>query len=215
MADAQGASHLTYEGTRWPSIAAICGRGSGLGLLFCLRLLFLGLHSLGLGGSLRFGSSFGLGSSLLGGLGLNLLTQLLAGSLNLFNLCLQTYYLFILKLYLVALVADSGKQRLEFLIVDVLRLKVVDPVDEVAEDVHIVVERIEGAGIDTSIHCHSRRFGGDEVEVIGSLQIVPVLVDTWVVSDAHAVGYAVELVESLALHGVTQPARHIALLVHP
>ena len=47
------------------------------------------------------------------------------------------------------------------------------------------------------------------------LQIVPVLIDTWVVGNAHTVGYAIELVESLALHRVSEPAAAVALLVVP
>ena len=36
-----------------------------------------------------------------------------------------------------------------------------------------------------------------------------------IVGNTYAVGNAVKLVESLALHGVTQPAANIALLVNP
>lgn len=91
------------------------------------------------------------------------------------------------------------------IVVDFRRIEAVDSVDEVTEDIHVVGEGVKGAGVDASVESHAAGFCGHESEVVAGLQIVPVLVDTWVVGDAHALCHAVEFVESLSLHGVSEP----------
>ena len=75
------------------------------------------------------------------------------------------------------MILNGGKKRVELVVVDILRIEVVDTCDKVAKDIHIVSEGIERAAIDTAVQTNIRRFGGHEAEVVACLQIVPVLID--------------------------------------
>ena len=120
-----------------------------------------------------------------------------------------------MHLDLLTLIADGGEQRLQLVVVDVLRIEAVHTIQEVAKNVHVVREGVEGRRIDSAVETYVRRLRGHEAEVVACLQIIPVEVDLRVVGNAHAVGHTIEFVEGLALHGVTQPAAHVALLVDP
>ena len=116
---------------------------------------------------------------------------------------------------LVTLILDGGQERIEFIVFDVLWIEIVDTRDEVAQNVHIIGESIVGGSVDAAITAITAGFGGDEAEVVGSLEIVPVLEQTLVASDAHAIGHRVEFFESFLLHHVAQPRREVALFVYP
>ena len=121
--------------------------------------------------------------------------------------------LFVLHGEFVALVFDRGEEGIELVVVDFERIEVVDARDEVAEDVHVVGERVVGRGVDAAIAAVAVGFRGDEAQVVRGLEIVPVLAQALVAADAHAVGHGVEFVEGFLLHDVAQPGREVALFV--
>ena len=133
------------------------------------------------------------------------LAQFLVGRFDFLEFSLQSCDLLVLHLYLVAFILDSCEQRVELIVVDLWGIETVDTVDEVAEDIHVVGEGVKGAGVDAAVESYTAGFCGHEAEVVAGLQIVPILVDTWVVGDTHTLRHAVELVESFALHGVAEP----------
>ena len=116
---------------------------------------------------------------------------------------------------LVTLILDGGQERVEFIVFNVLRIEIVDTRDEVAQNVHIIGESIVGGSVDAAITAITAGFGGDEAEVVGRLEIVPVLEQTLVASNAHAIGHRVEFFESFLLHHVAEPRREVALFVYP
>ena len=77
-------------------------------------------------------------------------------------------------------------EGVEFIVLDTLGEEVVDPLEEVAEDVHVVGESIEGAVVETAQHGHSLWLRGHVLEVVGSLKAVPVLLDAAVLAGKDA-----------------------------
>ena len=122
---------------------------------------------------------------------------------------------FVLHGEFVALVFDRGEEGIELVVVDFEGIEVVDARDEVAEDVHVVGKCVVGRGVDAAIAAVAVGFRGDEAQVVGGLEIVPVLAQALVATDAHAVGHGVEFVEGFLLHDVAQPGREVALFVDP
>lgn len=59
--------------------------------------------------------------------------------------------------------------KLLFIVLNPQRIEVVHSVDEVAENVHVVGERIEGRDVDAAVKSGVRRFGGHVSEIVGSL----------------------------------------------
>ena len=124
-------------------------------------------------------------------------------------------YFLRLHFKLLSLITDSCKQAVQLLIVDFSRIKTVDTVQEVAQNIHVIGKGIERTGIDAPVHSHPRGLGRHEPEVVARLQIVPVLVDARVVGNTHTVGNAVKLVECFTLHRIPQPCTDVTLLIHP
>ena len=141
--------------------------------------------------------------------------RLLLCGLQFLKTSLQTGNLLILHLDLITLVLDGGQQALQLIVVDIERIEGIYSVDEVTQDIHVVGEGIERSAVDTTVQTYVRRLGGHETEVVGSLEIVPVLIDARIIGDAQTVSHTVEFVEGLTLHGVTQPAADITLLIDP
>ena len=107
----------------------------------------------------------------------------------------------------VTLILDGGQERIQLIVFDFERIKIVDAGDEVAQDVHVVGEGIVGRGVNAAITAVAAGFGGDEAEVVGGLEIIPVLEQTLVASDAHAICHRVEFFEGFLLHHIAEPWR--------
>ena len=113
------------------------------------------------------------------------------------------------------MILDGGEQGVEFLVVNVQRIAVVDAGDEVTEDVHVVGEGIVGRIIDSAITTVAVGLGAHEAEVVGSLEIVKVLHETAVAADANTVSDGVEFVDGFTLHDVSEPGGEVSFFVHP
>ena len=79
----------------------------------------------------------------------------------------------------------------------------------------IVDKRIVGRGVDAAISAVAISLGRDESEIVGRLEIVPILHETLVAGNAHTIGHRIEFVERLLLHGIAEPRRKVALFVDP
>ena len=117
-----------------------------------------------------------------------------------------------------SLVADGGQQRVELLVVDGGGVLLLHAHQEVGEHVHIVGERCERClvGRESGVRRSVGEVLGRHVEqMVRRLQAPPVLFELAVVAEAHALGYGVELVESLLLQLVAEPCRGVARFVGP
>ena len=116
------------------------------------------------------------------------------------------------------LITDSGEERAEFLIVDRHGVLLLDAYDEVSKYIHVVGERIERSivgrelGVNrTIVHV----LGGHVEEMIGSLKIIPVLLQTAILTETDTFADRIELLESLVLKLVAEPCGSVACLVGP
>ena len=177
--------------------------------------VFLGL---GLAGAL-LGSCLGLlGTCALLGLlaGLLLAQQVLL--VEVLDVLAHRLCLLVEHLDLILLIADGGEQRVELLVVDAHGILLLDTHDEVGKDVHVVGECVEGGIVGRELRVDGtvvHVLGRHVEEVVGRLEIVPVLLEAAVVAEAHALAYAIELGKRLVLQLVAQPCRGVACLVGP
>ena len=104
----------------------------------------------------------------------------------------------------ISLIADGGQQSIQLLIVDFGRIECIDAVDEVAKYIHVVGESIKWSAIETTVQSNVGWFGGHETEVVACLEVVPVLIDAWIVGNAQTVCHAIELIEGFALQSVAK-----------
>lgn len=114
------------------------------------------------------------------------------------------------------LVADGLEECVELFVVDAEGILLVDAHQEVGQSVHVVGECLVGRLIGAEVGvCRAvcEVFGRHVVEVVGALEIPPVLLETAVFAQAHTLAGTVELAEGFALELVACPCRYVAGLV--
>ena len=99
----------------------------------------------------------------------------------------------VLYLDFLILIFDGGEKTLQLIVIHIRRIQVVDTIEEVAKNIHIVGESIERIAVDTTVKTYIAWFGGHEAEVVACLQVIPVLIDTRIVGNADTVGNTIKL----------------------
>ena len=146
-----------------------------------------------------------------------LLCCLFFGRTELLETGTQAAYLASLDVEFLAHVGYLCVEAVELVVFYGVGEHVLDALEEVAQDVHVVGEGVVLAVVDAPVDPHAVVLGGHEAEVVGGLQAVPVLLYAAVAAgkDASHDVLVVELVEGFALHAVAQQAARVAFFVVP
>ncbi len=112
-----------------------------------------------------------------------------------------------------ALVLDEGEERIDFFIFSTT-VHVVNASYEVADNVHIIRESIVGTVINTTVTAGTC-LGGHETEVVGSLEVIEILLELLVLGHANTFCNAVEFIACFLLHLVAEPGAEVAFFIHP
>ena len=118
-------------------------------------------------------------------------------------------------LYLGTLVLDSGQQCIQLFIIYIHRIERIDTFDKVTKNIHIIGKSIKRRFINATVQTDTALLGSHETEVVTCLQIIPVLLDTAVITEMDTFGNTIQLVECFTLHHITQPTAGISFFVHP